>query len=56
MHIKMRLILHFDYLNNRLQVEFNIVYLKHVDNWFLKLDLYYFNMYIFKTRLSTCLR
>ncbi len=32
------------------------VYLKLVDNWFLKLDLYYFNRYIFKNRLSTRLR
>ncbi len=32
------------------------VYLKHVDNWFLKLVLYYFNKYIFKNHLSTCSR
>jgi hypothetical protein len=32
------------------------VYLKHVDNWFLKLDLYYFNKYVFKNHLSTRLR
>jgi hypothetical protein len=32
------------------------VYLKHVDKWFLKLDLYYFNRYIFKNQLSTYLR
>jgi hypothetical protein len=25
------------------------VYLEHVDNWFLKLDLYYFNGHVFKT-------
>ncbi len=25
------------------------VYVEHVDNWLLKLDLYYFNRYIFKT-------
>jgi hypothetical protein len=29
------------------------VYLEHVDNWFLKLFLYYFNEYIFKNQLST---
>ncbi len=32
------------------------VYLEHVDNWFLKLILYYFNEYIFKNPLSTCSR
>jgi hypothetical protein len=32
------------------------IYLKHVDNWFLKLDLYYFNRYVFKNHLSTRLR
>jgi hypothetical protein len=32
------------------------VYLKHVDNWFLKLDRYYLNKYVFKNHLSTCLR
>ncbi len=32
------------------------VYVEHVDNWFLKLDLYYFNEYVFKKHLSTCLR
>jgi hypothetical protein len=32
------------------------VYLEHVDNWFLKLVLYYFNKYIFKNHLSTCSR
>ncbi len=31
-----------------------LVYLEHVDNWFLKLVLYYFNKYIFKNHLSTC--
>jgi hypothetical protein len=30
------------------------LYLEHVDNWFLKLVLYYFNEYIFKNHLSTC--
>jgi hypothetical protein len=29
------------------------VYLEYVDNWFLKLVLYYFNKYIFKNQLST---
>ncbi len=29
------------------------IYLEHVDNWFLKLILYYFNRYIFKNQLST---
>jgi hypothetical protein len=32
------------------------LYLEHVDNWFLKLVLYYFNKYIFKNHLSTCSR
>jgi hypothetical protein len=32
------------------------VYLEHVDNWFLKLVLYYLNKYIFKNHLSTCSR
>jgi hypothetical protein len=32
------------------------VYVEHVDNWFLKLDLYYLNEYVFKKQLSTCLR
>jgi hypothetical protein len=32
------------------------VYVKHVDKWFLKLVLYYFNKNIFKNHLSTCLR
>jgi hypothetical protein len=32
------------------------VYLKHVDKLFLKLDLYYFNEYVFKNHLSTYLR
>jgi hypothetical protein len=32
------------------------LYLERVDNWFLKLVLYYFNKYIFKNLLSTCLR
>ncbi len=31
------------------------LYLQHVDNWFLKFVLYYFNKYIFKNHLSTCL-
>jgi hypothetical protein len=30
------------------------VYLERVDDWFLKLVLYYFNKYIFKNHLSTC--
>jgi hypothetical protein len=30
------------------------VYVEHVDNWFLKLVLYYLNEYIFKNHLSTC--
>ncbi len=30
------------------------VYLEHVDNWLLKLILYYSNRYIFKNQLSTC--
>jgi hypothetical protein len=29
------------------------VYLEHVDNWFLKLVLYYLNKYILKNHLST---
>jgi hypothetical protein len=29
------------------------VYVEHVDDWFLKLVLYYLNRYIFKTHLST---
>jgi hypothetical protein len=32
------------------------VYVELVDNWFLKLVLYYFNGYILKNPLSTCSR
>ncbi len=32
------------------------VYLEHVDNRFLKLDLYYLNGHVFKNLLSICLR
>jgi hypothetical protein len=32
------------------------LYVKHVNNWFLKLVLYYLNKYIFKNHLSTCSR
>jgi hypothetical protein len=32
------------------------LYAEHVDNWFLKLILCYFNIYIFKTQLSTMLK
>ncbi len=32
------------------------LHLEHVDNWFLKLVLYYLNKYIFKNHLSTCSR
>jgi hypothetical protein len=32
------------------------LYLEHVDNWFLKLVLYYLNEYIFKNHLSACSR
>jgi hypothetical protein len=30
------------------------LYVEHVDNWFLKLVIYYLNKYIFKNQLSTC--
>ncbi len=32
------------------------VYVEHIDNWFLKLDLYYSNEYVLKNHLSICLR
>jgi hypothetical protein len=31
------------------------LYVEHIDNWFLKLVLYYLNKYIFKNHLSTYL-
>ncbi len=42
--------------NDSILYTVKLVYLKHVDNWFLKLDLYYFDRYVFKNHLSTCLR
>jgi hypothetical protein len=29
------------------------LYVEYVDNWFLKLVLFYFNKYVFKNHLST---
>jgi hypothetical protein len=43
-------------VRNDLSCTVKPVYLEHVDNWFLKLVLYYFNKYIFKNYLSTCSR
>jgi hypothetical protein len=44
------------HLNVSLHDTVKPLYLKHVDNWFLKLVLCYLNEYIFKNQLSTCSR
>jgi hypothetical protein len=53
------LIQHLQYSNNQKKRQnpntVKPVYLEHVDNWLLKLDLCYFNRYVFNNHLSTCL-
>jgi hypothetical protein len=39
--------------SNKTLIFDKVKHLEHVDNWFLKIILYYFNRYIFKNQLST---
>jgi hypothetical protein len=45
---------HKNLIKNSIKTTVKPLYAEHVDNWFLKLILYYFNRYIFKNQLSTC--